>query len=469
MMLFQIKSLKHTNNYYRMNFKKGILLSVVALLSQMSFAQQSGDIVDGIAGVIGKNVILVSDVEKGLMQYQAQGVAVYDGMECKVFEDLMVEKLLVHQAVTDSIVVSDDEVKSSVDQRLQMLVSRVGSMKELEKFYNKEEDELRDEMFDILKDQLLAQRMQQEIIADVDITPEEVREFFNSIPKEELPQFGTEVVMAHIMKKPILSKETKEETIAKLNKIRAEILQGSSFKTKAILYSEDPGSSAKGGAYFGVRKGQFVKPFEEAAFNLQEGEISEPVETEFGFHIIQLIKRKGEELDLRHILIKPVIRPQDLEETELALDSIRAKVLREELVFEKAAEEFSDDENTKFNDGIMINPRTGDTHFELNHIDRAMYFKVEALEVGDISTVIYLETERGEQQFSIVKLIDRIEPHVADFSKDYQKIKQMALAKKKERISEEWVQKHIKKAYIRISGEYRKCEYKNEWLEYTQS
>ena len=441
--------MKLTINNNRMNIKKGILLSITVILANLSFAQNSGDIVDGVAGVIGKNVILISDVQKGLMQYQAQGVAIYDGMDCKVFEDLMVEKLLVHQAVTDSLEVTDAEVKNSVEQRLQMLVSRVGSMKELEKFYNKDEEDLRDEMFDILKDQLLAQRMQQEIISDVDITPDEVSTFFNSIPKDELPQFGTEVVMSHIMKKPILSKETKDATIAKLNQIRAEILQGSSFKTKAILYSEDPGSSSKGGAYYGVRKGQFVKPFEEAAFNLQEGEMSEPVETEFGFHLIQLIKRKGEELDLRHILIKPEVRPQDLQETEIALDSIRAKVVRGDIKFAKAAEEFSDDENTKFNDGIMINQRSGDTHFELNHIDRALYFKVEALEVGDISTVIYNETERGEQQFSIIKLLDRIPPHVADFSKDYQKIKQMALAKKKERISEERYRNILRKLILK--------------------
>ena len=446
-----------------MNIRYIFLLIAVVFTSNYSQAQDK-HVVDGIAAVVGESVILNSDIEKGIMQYKAQGVSISDGMDCQIFEDLMVEKLLVHQAVVDSVEVSNDEVERSVDQRLQMLISRVGSIKELEDFYNKTEEELRDEMFDILKDQLLAQRMQQEIIMNVDVNPEEVRTYFNNIPKEDLPQFGTEVVLAHIVKKPILSKETKDATIAKLNDIRTDILEnGSSFKTKAILYSEDPGSSGKGGAYYGVKKGQFVKPFEEAAFNLQEGEISEPFETEFGFHIVQLIKRKGEQLDLRHILVKPIIRAEDLEETQATLDSIKSKITRGDITFSEAAKEFSDDETTKFNDGVMINPRTQEGHFELNQLDKDIYFKVEGMEVGQISDIIYRETERGEKQFVIVTLLERIAPHTADFSKDYQKIKQMALAEKKSKVSDDWIKDHVSEAYIRIGTKFNSCEFKNPW------
>jgi len=445
-----------------MSFRNNFIL-IIAILGVNFASAQEKQIIDGIAAVVGKSVILNSDIEKGIMQYKAQGVSVSEGMDCQIFEDLMVEKLLVHQAIVDSVEVSDDEVNRSVEQRLQMLVSRVGSLPELEKFYNKTEDELKDEMFDILKDQMLAQRMQQQMIIDVDVTPEEVRTFFNNIPKDELPQFGTEVVLAHIVKKPILSKETKDATIQKLNDIKTDIENGSSFKTKAILYSEDPGSSGKGGAYYGVKKGQFVKPFEEVAFNLQEGEVSEPFETEFGFHIVQLIKRKGEELDLRHILIKPIIRQEDLEETKATLDSIKSKITREDISFSEAAKEFSDDETTKFNDGVMINPRTQEGHFELNQLDKDIYFKVEGMEVGDISDVIYRQTERGEKEFVIVTLLERIAPHQADFSKDFQKIKQMALAEKKGKVSEQWVKDHITEAYIRIGKKYNGCDFKNPW------
>ena len=446
-----------------MNVRNSLILIIAILGANLSMAQEK-HVVDGIAAVVGKSVILNSDIDKGIMQYKAQGVSISDGMDCQIFEDLMVEKLLVHQAVVDSVEVSNDEVTRSVEQRLQMLIQRVGSIEELEKFYNKTEEELKDEMFDILKDQLMAQRMQQEIIMDVDVTPEEVRTFFNNIPKEDLPQFGTEVVLAHIVKKPILSKETKDATIEKLNDIRTDILEnGSSFKTKAILYSEDPGSSGKGGAYYGVKKGQFVKPFEEAAFNLQEGEISQPFETEFGFHIVQLIKRKGEQLDLRHILIKPIIRPEDLQETQATLDSIRSKIVQEEITFSEGAKEFSDDETTKFNDGMMINPRTQEGHFELNQLDKDIYFKVEGLEVGDISDVIYRETERGEKEFVIVTLLERIAPHTADFSKDYQKIKQMALAEKTSKVSDQWIKDHVSKAYIRIGKKFDRCEFDNPW------
>ena len=450
-----------------MNIKEIGVLVTLALFTHIMYAQDS-HVIDGVAAVIGKNVILNSDIDKGLMQYKTQGVNIEKGMDCKVFEDLMVEKLLVHQAETDSIDISRDEVESNVDRRLQMLVGRVGSMKELEKFYNKTEEELRDEMFDILKNQLLAQRMQQNIISNVDVTPEEVRIFFNNIPEEELPDFGTEVVLAHIVNKPVLSKETKDETIEKLNNIREDILNGSSFKTKAILYSEDPGSSGKGGIYIGVKKGQFVKPFEEVAFNLQEGEVSEPFETEFGFHIVQLIKRKGEELDLRHILIKPTVRPEDLVETRVILDSIKSKILQEDISFSDAAKEYSIDEETKYNDGVMINPRTQEGHFELNQLDKDIYFKVEGLNVGEISDVIYKETERGEKQFIIVKLLEKIAPHKADFSKDYQKIKQMALAEKKNEISDEWIKEHVTKAYVKINSRYDRCEFNNPWRENQQ-
>jgi peptidyl-prolyl cis-trans isomerase SurA len=271
------------------------------------------------------------------------------------------------------------------------------------------------------------------------------------------------------MKKPILSKDTKDATIKKLNDIRNDILEyGASFKTKAILYSEDPGSASKGGAYYGVRKGQFVKPFEEVAFNLQEGEISEPVETEFGFHIIQLIQRKGEELDLRHILIKPIIKQEDLDETRAALDSIKANILRGELTFEEAAKEFSDEESTKFNGGTMINQQTGDNYFELNQLPRDIYFKIDASQEGDISDVIYQETERGEKQFSIIKLVKRIPPHKADFAQDFQKIKQMALAEKKNKINEEWIKNNMSNVYIQIGEQYKFCNYNNPWVEYSQ-
>lgn len=451
-----------------MNIRNSLILLVLILGANLSIAQEK-HVVDGIAAVVGKSVILNSDIEKGIMQYKAQGVSISEGMDCQIFEDLMVEKLLVHQAIVDSVEVANDEVIRSVEQRLQMLIQRVGSIEELEKFYNKTEDELKDEMYDILKDQLMAQRMQQEIIMNVDVTPDEVRTFFNNIPKEDLPQFGTEVVLAHIVKKPILSKESKDVTIEKLNDIRTDILEnGSSFKTKAILYSEDPGSSGKGGAYYGVKKGQFVKPFEEAAFNLQEGEISQPFETEFGFHIVQLIKRKGEQLDLRHILIKPLTRPEDLQETQAALDSIRSKIIQEETTFSEAAEEFSDDETTKFNDGMMINPRTQEGHFELNQLEKDIYFKVEGMEVGDISSVIYRETERGEREFIIVTLLERIAPHTADFSKDYQKIKQMALGEKKNKVSDQWIKDHVSNAYIKISDKFDRCEFDNPWRANTQ-
>ena len=445
-----------------MNIKNSILI-IAILVANVTMAQDK-HVVDGIAAVVGKSVILNSDIDKGIMQYKAQGVSISDGMDCQIFEDLMVEKLLVHQAIVDSVEVSNDEVNRSVEQRLQMLVQRVGSVEKLEDFYNKTEDELKDEMFDILKDQLMAQRMQQTIIMDVDVTPDEVRTFFNNIPEEDIPQFGTEVVLAHIVNKPILSKETKDATIEKLNQIRTDILEnGSSFKMKAILYSEDPGSAGKGGAYYGVKKGQFVKPFEEAAYNLQEGEISEPFQTEFGFHIVQLIKRKGEELDLRHILIKPIIRPEDLQETQAALDSIKSKILQGDITFSEAAKEYSDDETTKFNDGMMINPRTQEGHFELNQLDKDIYFKVEGMEVGDVSDVIYRETERGEKEFVIVTLLERIAPHKANFSKDYQKIKQMALAEKKSKVSDEWIKDHVSNAYIKIGKKYNSCEFKNPW------
>jgi peptidyl-prolyl cis-trans isomerase SurA len=268
---------------------------------------------------------------------------------------LLFQKLLVHHAEVDSVEVGDEEVEGNMDRRIQQLIAQMGGdRRKLEDYYGKSIIEIKEEMRPLMKEQLTAQRMQFAITDGVEVTPTEIQEFYNSIPQDSLPLINTEVELAQIVKYPDVAEEAKQEVIDKLNDLRERILNGSSFASMAILYSEDPGSNKNGGMYNGIKRGQFVKEFEAVAFNLQADEVSEPFETEYGYHIVQLIQKRGEELDLRHILIKPKLSQENLEEAKAFLDSISSMITAGNLTWDEAAEQFSDDEQTKFNGGVLF-------------------------------------------------------------------------------------------------------------------
>lgn len=421
--------------------------------------------VDGVVATVGDYIILDSDIDKGFLEIKSSGGSVKDVTRCQVLGSLLEQKLYAHQAVQDSIVVSDAEVKGMMDERLSYMLEQIGSMEKLVNYYQKDsEEEFRTYFFDVLKEQKLTSEMTKKIIEKVEITPEEVREFFKKIPAADLPVFGAELEVAQIVVKPKVTDEDKKRVIDKLNGFRKECLEeGASFATKAVLYSEDPSSSKNGGYYKMNRKTPFVKEFKDVAFSLAEGEISEPFETVYGFHIIYVEKIKGQEIELRHILISPVVSQESLKEAKEKITLIRKKILDKEISFAEAARTMSDEKETRANGGALVNPKTQDTRFELTKMDPSIYTQVSNLKDNEIS-MPFIEDVQGKKDYKIMTVTNRIDSHTADYAKDYTKIKDLALKEKQIKAIAKWFDAKIKDTYIKIVDEYRDCPFTNNWI-----
>ncbi len=427
------------------------------------FAQAQPFLADGIVAVVGKNVILKSDVE---MQFENMRLEGFDreGGICGIFKELLFEKLLLHQAVIDSVIVADEEVDQLMDRRINMLVAQMGGdPRRLEAYYKKTIPEIKDEMRILMKNQETAQRVQRQIVGEVNVTPTEVAEFYRTIPIDSLPLINTEVEYAQIVRYPEVSREARSEAIERLRKLKERVEGGSSFSTMAILYSEDPGSAKNGGEYKGIKRGQFVKEFEAVAFNLQRGQISEPFETEYGYHIVILDARKGEELDLRHILIKPKVSPEDLDAAKYFLDSLAIRLNNKELTFGEAADLYSQDDETKYNGGIAINPQSGEPKWEVDQIDKRMFVTLEKLAIGEIAAPSFFRTMDGKEGFKLVKLLNRIDPHKANLKEDYQRIKLVAENAKRQEIIESWIANKLDETYIKINRNVFGCTFTDTW------
>jgi peptidyl-prolyl cis-trans isomerase SurA len=338
-------------------------------------------------------------------------------------------------------------------------------MDKLVKFYKKNsEEEFRTYFFDILKMNKLTNEMQKSIVDKVEITPEEVRNFYKKIPKEDLPVFGDEIEVSQIVIAPKVTEEEKQKTIDRLNGFKKDILAGSSFFSKAVLYSQDPGSKSNGGFYKMNRKTPFVKEFKDVAFSLNEGEISEPFETSFGYHIIYIEKIRGQEVDLRHILLMPKVTEESLKEAKEEITAIRKKIMDGTITFADAARSASSEKETKTNGGALINPRTLDTKFELTKMDPSLYGQVSNLKAGEVSVPFLDEDQSQKKVYKIITVTNRIASHTADYAKDYLKIKELALKEKQFKAIAKWTDEKIKETYIKINGEYRDCIFENNWL-----
>ncbi|WP_281336544.1 peptidylprolyl isomerase [Flavobacterium eburneipallidum] len=422
--------------------------------------------VDGIIAKVGDYIILDSDIDKSYLEISSQGGSVKDITRCQMLGKLMEDKLYAHQAVQDSLKVTDAEVRTSMEERLNYMVEQIGSMEKVVKYYKKSsEEDFRTYFFDVLKEQKLTSEMQKKIVDAVEITPEEVRNFFKAIPKDELPVFGAEMEVAQIVITPKVSEAEKQKVINKLKEFKKEIQEGgSSFATKAVLYSQDPGSRATGGYYKMNRKTQFVKEFKEVAFSLAEGEISEPFETDFGFHIIYVEKIKGQDVELRHILLTPAVTSDDLKEAKDKITLIRKRIEDKEISFDKAAKTMSDEKETRTNGGVLINPRTQDTRFELTKMEPTLYSQISNLKENEISSPLLDEDQSGKKKYKLITVTNRINEHTADYAKDYTKIKELALKEKQIKAIGKWFDDKIKDTYIKINGEYRDCTFTNNWL-----
>ena len=440
-------------------------LALLLLVTTSVFAQPAKQKVDGVIGVVGEYVILDSDIDLEYIQLKAQGVDIKNITRCELFGKQLEDKLYAHQAIQDSIIVTDQEVNDYMDQQIDAMVEQVGSMEKVVQYYNKkDEDDFRSYFFDIIKMNKLTSQMQKKIVDDVEITPEEVRNFFKGIPQDEIPMFGAEVEVAQIVVKPKISEEEKQIAINKLKEIKKDVQGGASFYSKVVLNTDDKASIGTGGFYKITRKTPFVKEFKEVAFSLAEGEISEPFETEFGYHIILVEKIKGQEIELRHILIKPKVTDEALKQARADIEIIREKIVKGEISFADAAKASSEEKETKNNGGVLFNPQTMETKFELTKMDPALYNQIVDLKVGEVSLPYLDQEERGNKFYKILTINNKLPEHKADYASDYLKIKELALRDKQIKAISKWMDEKIQETYVKIDKDYQACDFANNWL-----
>ncbi len=446
------------------NFKhmKLYIVIIIALFSSLGhlWAQDEGVVVDKVVAVVGKNVILMSDVENQYIQMKGQGVQ-GENLKCTVFEELLFQKLLLDQAQKDSIEISEQEIEADLDTRLRFFVAQVGSEQKLEEFYGKSISEIKDEFREVIAKQLLSKHMQDQLTQSIKVTPTEIRKFFKDLPKDSLPKLNKQVVLEQIVKYPPVSEKEKLAIKEKLRSYRERVLKGEKFSTLAVLYSEDMASARKGGELGFMGRTDLVPEFAAVAFKLKSpGDMSRIVETDFGFHIIQLIEKRGELMNLRHILLKPKTSALDLVKAQNLMDSVRTLVARDSIAFEKAAEQFSEDKETNMNGGLMINPNTGVAMFEYDQLPPALAYAIRGVKQGGMTKTFKTQDKRGQEVYKIVRIKDIIPAHIANLKQDYQLIQNMALADKKQRYIKHWIQKKQKSTYIKLEDDYKSCHFK---------
>jgi len=443
------------------------LLALLVLLNTTNLsAQQYKQKVDGVAVVVGNNVVLDSDIEVYKKELESQSDTKINVTECQMLEQVMKRKLLAHFAVVDSIEVSDDEINSSVNRKINSFKQQLGTEKKVAEFYgfNNIED-FKKEFFNVEKESAMISKMQHKITEKVSVTPEEVRNYFKSLKKKgDLPTFGAEIVLEQIVLNVEPSKKAIADVIKRLKEYKKEVENGASFRMKAILYSDDPAvTTPEGDIYTINRQSGFVKEFKEAAFSLNEGEISEPFKSEFGYHILQLVKIKGKDREVRHILLQPEIDEKSLEKAKDSLKKIRDDIILKKITFGNAAFKYSTDKATKNNYGLLINPLTSDSKFDLTRMDPTLYARVSNLSEGEMTPVYYDESRQGAKMYKIILMKNKILAHKANLVKDYEKIQNLALQKKKQEAIDKWVRKNIVDTYIKINSSYKKCKFDFNW------
>ncbi len=448
--------------------KRFLLLGFTCLTTIIGYTQQSPQLVDQVAAVVGNKIVLQSEVQDRYLELTAQN-SINNNSRCQVIEDLMYQKLLLVEAEKDTeMTVSDEQVNQELTKRINYFVAQFGGSKEkFEAFYGKTVDQFKEEYRTDVKDLLLAQQMREKIVTGLTVTPLEVRSFFDSIPKDSIPNINAQVEIAQIVKMPAITDEEKKIAHDKCEELRQRVIKGESIGTLAILYSDDPGSAKNGGEYKNIKRGEFAPEFDKTAFSLTDGEISEVFETQFGYHFMQLEKRHGELVDLRHILVIPRVSENDLQHAADELDSIYKAVKRDSLSFSEAAAKFSDDKNTKYNGGLIINPQTGQTRWDMDMIgqlDPALPFTLNGMNPGDISTPQQYAGPDAKQGYRIVCLKNRTKPHRANLVDDYQLIQNQALAKKQAKVISDWINRKVKEGvYVHVDPSYANCHFQSNW------
>ncbi len=422
--------------------------------------------IDGVATVVGDNIVLDSEIDAFKQELIQQSGGEIEISDCEMLEQIMNRKLLAHHAVIDSVDVNEGEIQQQVQRKTDYFTQQLGSTEKMLELYGFDNmKDLKDELYRVEKEGLLIEKMQQQLTSDIDITPEEVKRYFISLESEgNLPEIGAEIELSQIVMNIEPSKEQVQKTIDRLKEIKKEVEDGGNFKMKAILYSDDPGVTQNSGFYSIERNSPFVKEFKEAAFSMEEGEISQPFKSDFGYHILMVDKIKGKQRDVYHILMQPKADDAVEERVSDSLSKYRKQILKLEITFGEAVIRYSQDKDTRMSKGVLMNPVSADTHFDLTRMDPELYAKVSNLKEGEISEVFRDETRQGLKMYKILLLKSRTEAHTADLVQDYVKIMELALQKKKTESIEKWSEEKIMDTYVNINDVYTSCEFKSNWV-----
>ena len=449
---------------------KRSLLSLVALtISMLVFAQPTSQpkkvVADKIVAVVGDKIILKSDIDNSLVDMQRQGIEIPPNGRCMTLEQAMGIKALVLQAEKDSLPVTDEEIESDIDNQIRYFISQYGSKEELERVANKTVYQLKEDFKEGFRDRKLAQAMRNKIVDDIRITPNEVKAYFDKIPKDSLFLYESEVQVSQIVSFPKANRDAEQYCIDRLKEYKQLVESGKKdFKSLASLYTQDPGSKETGGQYDISRNSKELDPvWLSKAFTLKEGQISNPFKTKFGYHILQLVSRAGDDATVRHILLIPQVTSVEMKAGYEKLDSVRAKLVAGKLQFGEAVSRYSDDEEHKFTAG-QISGRDGSTFLTIDQLDKDMVLMMKNLKVGEYSQPVEFTDERGKKGIRIVYLKTRTTPHRENLKDDYNRVAKRALEDKKNDAIEAWFSKKIPTYFVRIDPEYRGCEEMKKWM-----
>ncbi|KGL61203.1 peptidyl-prolyl cis-trans isomerase [Polaribacter sp. Hel1_33_49] len=433
------------------------------MMSISTFAQKIK--IDGVAVVIGKNIVLDSDIEKFKQEVDARSEGKITISDCEMLEKLMQQKLLAHHAIVDSVTVSEAEISGRVDRSVEYFTQQYGSLDKVIKAYGFNDlDDLKKELYTVQKENVLIEKEQQNITEKIDVTPEEVRLYFNGLKKnEELPEFPAEIELAQIVLNAAPTKEENDRIVTKLTEIKKQIEEGASFKMKAIINSDDPGVTQNGGRYEVTKDSPFIKEFKEMAFSLDIGQVSKPFKSDFGYHLMQLHEVKGNMRVASHILMQPDIPDTRLKDTQQRAEQIAKDIREGAITFADAVKKYSEDKETKNNGGVIVNPYSGETKFDLTRMDPALYARVAELKKGELSDVFFDQNRNGEKMFKFIVMKDRTDTHIADLVEDYVKVQDLALRKKREETITKWAKGKIKDTYIKMSEVHSKCSFEKNW------
>lgn len=440
-----------------------LLTILFILLANASFItySQNYKVIDQVIWVVGDEPILYSDVENEIQRRKYEKTPIEGDPYCTIPEQIALQKLFIAGAKLDSLTVSEATVEQQVDSRIRYFIGQIGSKEKVEEYFNKSMSKIKEEMSNTVRDQLLMQQMQQQIVSTVRISPQDIKRFYNKIPKDSIPNIPEMVEVQIIGLFPEVTAAEEERIKSQLRSFREKIESGEyQFSTLAILYSEDRGSALQGGELGFMTRGKLVPEFANMAFSLYDKtKVSRIVKTEFGYHIIQLIERKNDQVNCRHILLIPKVGIQEKEEASSKLDSIATAIRNNETSFTQAVTEYSEDENTKQNEGIMINPQNGTTKFQLQDLPSEIAKMVYTMKEGEVSSPFIYKNESGKEMACIVRLKSRIKAHKANPQDDYQAFKEMVTAYKNQELIEKWIKEKQQETYIHISPEYKNCQF----------